>query len=283
MSKPENMVRFITFTFIVSSLFSCQGSSPDYDDSLPALPSVPPPVPVIYKVVNVYPHDTTAFTQGLELHGGRLWESTGELKQSRIRIVNLKTGVAEKSHTVTDPEVFGEGITIMNDKVYQLTWRNRKIFEYNINDINTPVRSYPWNYEGWGVTNNGHQLIISDGTANLYFVTPDESAGQMKIDRSLTVRSNLGMVDQLNELELIDGSVYANRWHTDDVYIIDTTTGYVTGLMNFKGIIRQYDPGYILGGESVLNGIAYDSATKRIFITGKEWPKLFEIELAAGK
>lgn len=263
-------------------LFSCGGnnSSNDYDNSLPVAPVVPAPKSVVFKVTNVYPHDTTSFTQGLEYFNGMLYEGTGEYQKSRLRIVDLKTGVAEKSHTIGDPSIFGEGITILNNKIYQLTWQNNKIFEYNINDITKPIRTFDWPHQGWGVTNNGKELIISDGvTPQLYFVTPDEATNQMLVNKTLTVRSHLGPVQNLNELELINGSVYANRWLTDEILIIDTTTGYVTGVMNFKGIMQQYAPGTILDEGSVLNGIAYDSASDKLFITGKEWPKLFEIEL----
>lgn len=262
-------------------LYSCTGcgSEPDHDSSLPMPVTVPPPHAIIFKVTNVYPHDPTSFTQGLEYHDGKIYEGTGEKTASKLRIVNIKTGVPEKSHTIEDPDIFGEGITILNNKIYQLTWQNNKIFEYNINDITKPVKTYDWPHEGWGLTNNGHELIISDGTPTLYFVTPDDTGNRMKINKTLSVRNNFGLVDSINELELIDGSVYANRWLTNDVLVIDTITGYVTGVMNFTGIMKQYDPGAVLPDGAVLNGIAYDSASKRLFITGKDWPKLFEIEL----
>lgn len=273
------MLRGLSFIAIAISLFSCGGSTPDHDSSLPMPVTVPAPRAVIFKVTNVYPHDPSSFTQGLEYHDGKLYEGTGELKMSKLRVVNIKTGVPEKSHTIEDPDIFGEGITILNNKIYQLTWQNSKIFEYDINNINQPVQTYDWPHEGWGLTNNGHELIISDGTSTLYFVTPDPSANRMKINKTISVRNNFGLVDNINELELIDGAVYANKWLTNDILVIDTTSGYVTGVMNMAGIMQQYAPGTALPEGAVLNGIAYDSTSKRLFITGKDWPRLFEIEL----
>lgn len=280
--KIKKMLRGWTIILIAIFLSSCNGcsSSPDHDSSLPMPINVPAPEPIIFKVTNVYPHDPMSFTQGLEYHDGKLYEGTGEFKRSKLMVVNIKTGIAEKTHTIPDPTIFGEGITILNNKVFQLTWQNNKIFEYNINDITRPIKTYPWPHEGWGVTNNGHELIISDGiTPNLYFVTPDENSGQMIINKTLAVRDNIGPVQNLNELELINGSVYANQWLTNNILVIDTTTGHVTGILNFTGIMKQYDPEAVLQDGSVLNGIAYDSASGRLFITGKDWPKLFEIEL----
>lgn len=261
---------------------SCNNdSSPDIDNSLPkpAYASIPPPVPLIFKVEKIYPHDPSSFTQGLEFYKGKLYEGTGEFGQSKLRIIDLNTGVAEKSFTIPDPTVFGEGITILNGKIYQLTWQNNKIFEYNLNDITKPIRTFHWNSEGWGATNNGKEIIISDGSSNLYFTEPDEKTGQMKIIKVLKVMSNTGPVDSLNELELINGDVYANRWMTDIILRIDTANGHVKGVMNLKGLLKQYAPAENVGDEAVLNGIAYDSATKKIFITGKDWPKLFAITL----
>lgn len=275
----KNM-RFFILVVISLSLYSCNSnSSQDYDSSLPKAVTIPAPTPIIFKVINVYPHDSSSFTQGLEFYNGKLYEGTGEYKQSKLRIVDLKTGIAEKSHTLSDTSLFGEGITILNGKIYQLTWQNNKIFEYNLNDISKPVRTFIWNHEGWGATNNGKELIISDGTPNLYFVTPDNSTGQMIINKTISVRDDKGLVDKLNELELINGYVFANRWLTNDILKIDTANGHVVGRMDMSGLIQQYDPQAVLDDGAVLNGIAYDSTLKRLFITGKDWPRLFEIEL----
>ncbi|MEP7079551.1 MAG: glutaminyl-peptide cyclotransferase, partial [Ginsengibacter sp.] len=169
--------------------------------------------------------------------------------------------------------------TIFKGKIYQLTWQNNKIFEYNLNDFSKPLITYNWSRQGWGATNDGNHIIISDGTSHLYFVTPDEQRKEMRIEKILTVISNKGEVDSLNELELINGYVYANRWLTDDIVKIDTSNGHVAGIMNLKGLLKQYDPTAKYEDGAVLNGIAYDSTRKKMYITGKDWPKLFQLSL----
>jgi glutamine cyclotransferase len=260
-------------------LISCDNSSsPDIDTSLP-VNNIPAPPQIMFKVIAVYPHDHGAFTQGLEFYNGKLYEGTGQPGQSRLRITDIKTGTVEKNYLIPDSSVFGEGITILKDKIYQLTWQSHKIFVYNVTDIMHPVSTLKWNREGWGATNNGTDIIISDGSSKLYFVQPDENKKEMKIKKILTVADNKGEVDSLNELELINGYVYANRWLTNDIVKIDTSTGHVVGNINLTGLLSQYDPGAKIGGEAVLNGIAYDSATKKLYITGKDWPRLFEVQL----
>ena len=180
---------------------------------------------------------------------------------------------------IKDPEIFGEGITIFKNKIYQLTWQNNKIFVYNLNDITKPISTLNWSREGWGATNDGTNIIISDGSSKLFFVEPDENRKEMKTVKILTVVDNKGEVDSLNELELIGGYVYANKWLTDDIVKIDTSNGHVVGKMNLAGLLNQYDPGVQVVDGAVLNGIAYDSTTKKLYITGKDWPKLFEMRL----
>lgn len=263
-------------------LFSCNNNaSSDYDKTLP-MPktyNIPSPAAIIFTVDAVHPHDPSAFTQGLEFFRGKLYEGTGELGKTRLRIVDIKSGTAEKEHKIPDDSIFGEGITIFKNKLYQLTWQNNKIFVYNLNDITKPINTLNWSREGWGATNDGKNIIISDGTSQLYFTEPDENKKEMKINKILTVISNRGEVDSLNELELIDGYVYANRWLTDEIVKIDTTNGHVVGIINLKGLLKQYAPGVSVNDGAVLNGIAYDSATKKMYITGKDWPKLFEMRL----
>ena len=263
-------------------LFSCNNSSsPSYDNSLPApkVNNIPPPADIMYKVDAVYPHDPKAYTQGLEFYKGKLYEGTGEWGTSNLRIVDIKTGQIEKNYLIPDTSIFGEGITIFKNKIYQLTWQNHKIFVYNLNDISHPITTLTWNRQGWGATNDGTNIIISDGSSHLYFVQPDENKKEMKINKILTVADNTGEVDSLNELELINGYIYANRWLTNDIVKIDTANGYVVGRMDLTGLLQQYDPGVQVSGDAVLNGIAYDSTTKKLYITGKDWPKMFEMQL----
>jgi glutamine cyclotransferase len=227
----------------------------------------------------VYPHDPQAFTQGLEFYKGKLYEGTGEPKQSTLRIVDIKTGHPEKKYLIPDTTIFGEGITIYKNKIYQLTWQNHKIFEYNIDDITRPIGTYNWSVEGWGLTNDGNNLIISDGSSKLYYVQPDEAKKEMKTIKIITVSDNFGEVDSLNELEYIDGYIFANRWYNNHIIKIDTSNGHVVGIMDLTGLLHQYDPNAKFDDGAVLNGIAYDSATKKLYITGKDWPKMFEMKL----
>lgn len=260
-------------------LISCNNSSsPDYDNSLPTF-NIPPPAQIMFKVDAVYPHDPKAYTQGLEYYKGKLYEGTGEWGTSNLRLVDIKTGKVENNYLIPDSTIFGEGITIFKNKIYQLTWKNNKIFVYNIDDFRHPIDTLKWSREGWGATHDDKNIIISDGTSHLYFVQPDEKTKGMKINKILTVADNMGEVDSLNELELIDGSVFANRWLTNEIVKIDTANGHVIGKMNLTGLLQQYDPSAQVNGDAVLNGIAYDSTTKRLFITGKNWPKLFEMHL----
>ena len=273
--------RFFIIALLCGFISCDNSSSPDYDSSLPipAVNNIPAAEPIMFKIEGVYPHDPNAFTQGLEFHNGKLYEGTGGLGASNLRIVDIETGKVEKNYLIPDSSVFGEGITIFKNKIYQLTWQNNKIFVYNLNDISYPIDTFKWNRDGWGATNDGSHIIISDGSSKLYFVQPDENKKEMKINKILTVADNRGEVDSLNELELINGYVYANRWLTNDIVKIDTATGYVVGKMNLAGLLKQYDPGAKVNEGSVLNGIAYDSATQKLFITGKDWPRIFEIKL----
>jgi len=281
-SKKIKMIQKILAAAFILLLFSCNNSSsPDYDNSLPVpkINNIPAPANIMFKVDAVYPHDPKAFTQGLEFYKGKLYEGTGEWGTSNLRVVDIKTGAVEKNHLIADSLVFGEGITIFKNKIYQLTWTNNKIFVYNVDDIAKPVDTLKWNRQGWGATNDGKNIIISDGSSHLYFVQPDENKKDMKINKIVTVADNKGEVDSLNELELINGYVYANRWLTNNIVKIDTSNGYVVGEMNLSGLLNQYDPTATVNSDAVLNGIAYDSTTKKLYITGKDWPKLFEMQL----
>ncbi len=271
------------YSYLLLLLFSCHNntSTPNIDPSLPvAQPNnIPAPQPIIFTVDGVYPHDAKAFTQGLQFHNGKLYEGTGEPRESTLRIVDIKTGKPEKEYLIPDPTVFGEGITIFKNKIYQLTWQNHKIFVYNLNDIMHPIATYNWSLQGWGITNDGNNLIISDGSSRLYYVLPDENTKEMRTMKILTVADNTGELDSLNELEYINGYVFANRWYNNHIYKIDTSNGHAVGIMDLTGLLHQYDPNDEVGDEAVLNGIAYDSSTKKLYITGKDWPKMFEIKL----
>jgi len=222
-----------------------------------------------YEVVNAYPHDTNAFTEGLVYENGFLYESTGLNGNSTLRKVELETGRPLQLHSLPN-EFFGEGITIFGDRIIQLTWRPGRGFVYDKNSFDL-LGEFTYPTEGWGITTDGKSLIMSDGTANLYFLNPEtfERIGQIE------VHDASGPVVNLNELEYVHGDVYANVWHQDKIAIINIQTGQVKGWINLTGLYdaSNADP------ENVLNGIAYDANSEKLFVTGKRWPQLFEIKL----
>lgn len=235
------------------------------------------PAVISYDIVNEYPHDPAAFTEGLEYKDGILYESTGQYGSSDVRKSDLKTGkVLQK--TKMDPHYFGEGLTLLNGKIYQLTYKEGKGFVYDPATLKVE-KTFAFNAaEGWGMTNNGAQLIFDDGTNVLHYLDPNT----FKEVKKLTVTDEHGPVNEINEPELIHGYIYANQWQTDLILKIDTTTGRVVGRADLGSLRQRAGIGPISGtrnGPDVLNGIAYDPATNRIFITGKNWPKLFEVKL----
>ncbi|MEQ1579680.1 MAG: glutaminyl-peptide cyclotransferase [Steroidobacteraceae bacterium] len=223
-----------------------------------------------FEIINTYPHDPTAFTQGLVYIDGSLYESTGLNGQSSVRKVKLETGKVLQQQSV-DPRHFAEGLTEWDGKLLQLTWQSGIGFIY---DRATLRLKGTFNYsgEGWGLTHDGSRLILSDGSANLRFLNPDSFR---EIGR-VVVRDHGTPVQDLNELEFIKGEVYANVWHTNKIARISPATGEVLGWIDLTGLIAQR---LLPHSEAVLNGIAYDSAHDRLFVTGKLWPRLFEIRL----
>jgi len=266
---------------ILIFLAACNGNNKPTEDSslIPEWSNIKAPDAITYKVDTVYPHDHTSFTQGLQLVNGKLYEGTGDYNNSALKIVNLKTGIADQIHKIgknAADSTFGEGVTVLNDTIYQLTWTEHIVYVYTTKDITKPIKTFKWNSEGWGITNDGTNLIISDGSSNIYFVNPQT----FQVQRTQSVESNQGPQDSLNELEYINGFVYANIWQTNFIVKIDPANGHIVGKMDLTGLLNQYaakDPN--LAKADVLNGIAYDSATKKMYITGKWWPKLFEITL----
>jgi len=228
-------------------------------------------VPVYgYKIINTYPHDRNAFTQGLVFEGGVLYESTGHQGRSELRQVELETGQVLQFSKL-GLEYFGEGIAIYGDKIVQLTWKAGKAFVYDRQSFKL-LAEFNYPMEGWGVTYDGENLIMSDGTATLYFLNPHT----FEIVKRIKVRGGEGAVEKLNELEHIQGQVYANVWETSHIVRIDPQTGKITGWVDLTGLLKPEDDPLGIG---VLNGIAYNAENDRLFVTGKFWPKLFEIEL----
>ena len=224
------------------------------------------PVHYTYNVVNVYPHNKTAFTQGLVFEDSFLYEGTGLYGQSTLRRVELETGNITQLYSLPD-QFFGEGITIFENKIVQLTWKSGKGFVYEKSSFDL-LQEFKYPTQGWGITHNGSALIMSDGTATLYFLDPEtfQTIGQVEVYDEEPVTS-------LNELEYINGSVYANIWKEDQIAIINPQSGQVTGWIDLSGINDTEKT-----TENVLNGIAYDQNGNRLFVTGKMWSKLYEIE-----
>lgn len=230
-------------------------------------------VPVYgYEIVKVYPHDKNAFTQGLIFVDGHLLEGTGLNGESTLRRVELETGKVLKKIDL-EAKYFGEGITQFKDKIYQLTWQHNVGFVYDAKTFER-LKTFKYPTEGWGITHDGSKLIMSDGTANLYFIDPEtlEQAGKV------VVKEGSMPIANLNELEFVNGEVWANVWQTFTIVRIDPKSGKVTGWIDLTGILKQSD--LPAGHEvDVMNGIAHDAKGDRIFITGKLWPKLYEIKL----
>ncbi|HEY3707508.1 MAG TPA: glutaminyl-peptide cyclotransferase [Terracidiphilus sp.] len=227
-----------------------------------------------YRVVHAYPHDGQAFTQGLVFVDGHLYESTGRNGQSTLRMVNVQTGKVEQEIPVPQ-QYFAEGLTDWKNTLIQLTWQSHVAFVYDrFSFRQLGTMRYPW--EGWGLTQDGRSLILSDGTATLHFLDP----ATMKERRHVLVRDQDRPVTELNELEYIHGQIYANVWHTDRIARISPATGKVLGWIDLAGLLPE---GQKSSPEAVLNGIAWNAARGRLYVTGKLWPKLFEITVTPGK
>lgn len=223
-----------------------------------------------YEIVNTYPHDPDAFTQGLYYYQGYLYESTGIKGLSSLRKVELETGKVLQKIDVPKP-YFAEGMTIYQGKIYQVTWMDSKGFIYDINTFEK-LGEFSYRGEGWGLTHNDQYLIISNGTDNIHYLDPTT----FEIKKSLKTR-----VFSLNELELINGHIFANVLNENHIFRFDPETGKVLGLIDLSGLRKEagFDVGNEMPGDKPLNGIAYDKEKDRLFVTGKFWPKLFEIRL----
>ncbi|MBQ6882039.1 MAG: glutaminyl-peptide cyclotransferase [Alistipes sp.] len=232
--------------------------------------TVDEPTQYTYRVVNSYPHATDAYTQGLQFVDGALWEGTGEFGHSEIRTVELHSGQAKTLIRLPQSE-FGEGITLLNGKLYQLTWTSNVCHVYDAAN-GRKIRDFRYAGEGWGLTSDGTKLYMSNGSATLYRLDPET----FRREAAITVTLRGEPVPYLNELEWIDGKIWANVYLTDQILIIDPQTGKAEGVIDLSELLPASER---TPSTDVLNGIAYDAATKRIFVTGKRWPKLYEIEL----
>jgi glutamine cyclotransferase len=230
----------------------------------------PQPIPVFRAtVVHTYPHDPNAFTQGLEYFGGYLYESTGRSGQSTIRKVTLTTGKVLQQRSLPS-EYFGEGLTLFKGKIYQLTWLSKLGFIYDLQTFQ-PRGQFQYQYEGWGLTHDDTSLIMSDGSNQLRYLDPATFA----VTKTLDVYAGNEAVANLNELEYIEGVIFANIWHSPRIARIDPQSGQVLSWIDLASLSAKEQH----GAEDVLNGIGYDSKTHRIFVTGKDWPELLEIKI----
>lgn len=230
----------------------------------------PQPTPVYgYRIVHVYPHDRNAFTQGLEYRGGFLYEGTGLNGRSTVRKVELQSGKVLQE-TRLDSQYFGEGITVLDQRVVELTWQTHRGFVYDRGTFQL-IRAFDYLGEGWGLANDGQQIFMSDGSAEIRCWNPST----LQETRRFTVHDRQAPVVSLNELEYVRGEVYANVWQTNRIARISPMDGRVTGWIDLAGLLPASDA----ADADVLNGIAYDSLGDRLFVTGKLWPKLFEIQL----
>lgn len=251
------------------------GKSKKVNNSFEVLADKGPSV-CTYKVVNRYPHDPKAYTQGLEFHKGFLYETTGRNGQSSLRKVDLKTGKVLQQINL-DKRYFGEGMTIVGEQIFFLTWKASKGFVYDLKTFELQKEfKYNRSKEGWGLTHNETELIKSDGTNRIWFL----DLTTQKEKRNIQAYTNTRPVGDLNELELVNGKIYANKWQQNVIVIIDPNTGIVEGIADLDGLrqevakTQKLDP-----SDDVLNGIAYDAEKNRLFVTGKNWNTLFEIEL----
>jgi len=273
---PAHMSKKPLYILLILLVSACGNTSNSSSSSInESATDITPPV-ISYDVVNEYPHDTTSYTEGFLVHNGQLFESTGATDlvpstRSLFGAVDLKTGKINVKAELDKKKYFGEGISFLNGKVYQLTWKNKTGFIYDdktfkkLGEFTFPME------EGWGMTTDGTYLIMSDGSSNLSFLDPNN----FKLIRVLGVTDNNGPVNNLNELEYINGFIYANIYQTTYIDKIDPSSGRVVGRADFSNLKKEAESKY--PNAEYMNGIAYDSAAKKVYITGKQWPNIYEI------
>ena len=270
------MKKSFIFIFVFTLLVFACNSKPE-STNIDEVVAEPPKIPFIeYELVATYPHDTTAFTEGFLFHDGNLYESTGataglNFTRSLFGIVNLSNGKIDVKAELDKNKYFGEGNTILDGKVYQLTYISKTAFVYDVETYKL-IRTFEYaNKEGWGLTNDGTNLIMSDGTFNLTFLNPNT----FQVVKSIAVTENSYAVNHLNELEYINGYIYANVWMTNITVKIDSKSGQVVGKLDLTDLANDSEAEHAFSLE--MNGIAYDSLSNSILVTGKLWPKIYEI------
>ncbi len=261
------MKKFL-FALFVLSLAACKND----DKTNGKDPIVNGPKTMSFSIINTYPHDTSSYTQGLVIYNNEMYEGTGLEGRSKLMKVDMKTGNALQKIDL-EKKYFGEGVAILNDTVYQLTWQNKAVFVYTLKDFKK-IKEFKNDRDGWGLTTDGKQLIASDGTSTLYYYDPST----FKLLKTQDVTEGGSLSYNLNELEYINGYVYANQYQAPYIFKIDPATGSIVAKADLTLMwdrIKAIDP-----AAEVPNGIAYDAATKKIYITGKLWPELYEIQFS---
>jgi len=251
-----NLKSIASLSIAVAGGVSCQKSTPDT---------------LAYQIVSTRPHDASAYTQGFELLDGRLFESAGQYGESALREIDPANGKVLRKRPLAKT-VFGEGLTILNGEMFVLTWKSGIAYVFDPETFK-PLRTFNYQGEGWGLTNDGKQLIMSDGSSDLKFINPKD----FSVTKTLAVKDGKTLVKNLNELEMIDGQIFANIYLSDKIARISPETGQVTGWLDLRGLKNQLNPP---GRADVLNGIAHDKATGHVLVTGKYWPQMFEIKIS---
>jgi len=255
---------------ILTFLFACNGGTENPPVDGIKIPEGPKQIS--YSIINTFPHDTSFYTQGLTFYNGELYEGTGLEGKSKLMKMDLKTGKPLQKVDL-DPKLFGEGVVILRDTVYQLTWQNKLVLVYTLKDLKK-VKEFRNEYDGWGLTTDGKELIATDGSSNLYFYNPTD----FRLLRKQSVTEGGTLSYNLNELEYIDGYVYANQYEAPYIFKIDPASGFIVAkadLTEMWNRIKAIDP-----AANVPNGIAYNPATKKIYVTGKLWPEMYEIQFS---
>jgi glutamine cyclotransferase len=264
------MKRLITLCILSVVVFAgCKDKKATEEETQVAV--TPRPAAMGYSVIKAYPHDATSFTEGLFWLNNEMYEGTGLNKNSYLLKASLETGKSIKRVKIDD-QYFGEGISMINNKIYQLTWQDHKVFVYDMDFKKTG--EFEWPYDGWGMTTDGKQLIVNTGGSNIYFVNPES----FKVEHTLGVYNNAGYVDSINEMEYVNGYIYANRWLTNSIIKINVKTGQVEAVADLADIFQRSNLPGPENKDSCLNGIAYDAVKQSFYITGKYWPNLFEVK-----
>ncbi|MFT3933469.1 MAG: glutaminyl-peptide cyclotransferase [Chitinophagaceae bacterium] len=279
------MKRLSLLAFCLVLLAACNSNDTNSTDSNSTSTAVEAAPPIIgFSIVNTYPHDTTFYTEGLEFHDGQLFESSGAGSPetegakppypSAFGIANLKTGKVDRKVSLDNAVYFGEGITFLNGKIYQLTWQNHKGYIYDAKTFKQ-LQEFSYPGEGWALTHDSTHLIMSDGSSNLQFIDPASINGSLKAQSIVGVTDNNGPVANINELEYINGFIYANQYQTNYILKIDPSNGKVVGKLDLGTLDAEAKKKY--SEAEVLNGIAYNPVSKTLFVTGKLWPIIYEI------